>query len=205
MAPVILDYGLGNIKSLSWVLDRIGCIHSVSSDKATIEKSQKLIIPGVGSFGKAMKNLEDLGLKEFLQAYARNPSNKLLGICLGMQLLFEGSEEAPGVEGLSILKGFYQKLDAKTSHVPHMGWNNLETREKHIDFSYLENIKADSDFYFAHSYALLETKIKKHLKSLRGNQHFVSYIEYRNCTCTQFHPEKSHASGQMLLENWIGT
>ncbi len=205
MSVVILDYGLGNLRSLSWVLDRIGCIHSVSSDKAIIEKSQKLIIPGVGSFGKAIKNLDNLDLIDFLRAYAGNPCNNLLGICLGMQLLFEGSEEAPDVAGLSILKGCYEKLDNQTSHVPHMGWNNLERRERDSDFTYLTNIKIDSDFYFVHSYGLLNTKTKKHLKSLRGNQHFVSYIEHQNLTCTQFHPEKSHFSGHMLLKNWINS
>lgn len=202
MALVILDYGLGNLKSLSWALERLECVHIVSSDKTVIENSEKLIIPGVGSFGKAIENLDNLDLTEFLKTYASKPNNKVLGICLGMQLLFNGSEESPSVEGLSILEGFYEKLNDTTSHVPHMGWNNLESTGKDDSFRYLKNIDAASDFYFVHSYGLLNSKIKKHAKSLRGSQHFVSYIEHNNLTCTQFHPEKSHLAGHTLLKNW---
>ena len=205
MSVIVLDYGLGNLKSLSWALERIGCVHSISSDKEVIESSQKLIIPGVGSFGEARKNLDRLDLTDFLRSYAKKNSNKIFGICLGMQLLFEGSDESPGVLGLSVLKGFCKKLDAETSHVPHMGWNNLEPQKNGSDFSYLSEIKTDSDFYFVHSYALLDTTEKKHLKTLRGNQSFVSYVEHQNLTCAQFHPEKSHLSGLMLLKNWVNS
>mgnify|MGYP006105887593 CR=1 FL=1 len=205
MSVIILDYGLGNLRSLSWALERIGCVHSISSDKKVIESSQKLIIPGVGSFGEARKNLDSLDLTDFIRFYAKKSSNKIFGICLGMQLLFEGSEESPGVLGLSVLKGFYKKLDAETSHVPHMGWNNLEPLKTGSDFSYLSEIKKDADFYFVHSYGLLDTTLKNHLKSLRGNQNFVSYIEHQNLTCTQFHPEKSHRQGLTLLKNWVNS
>ena len=205
MSVVVLDYGLGNLRSLSWALERIGCVHTISSDKEVIESSHKLIIPGVGSFGEAIKNLDSLDLTDFIRFYAKKTSNKILGICLGMQLLFEGSEESPGVLGLSVLKGLYKKLDAETSHVPHMGWNNLEPFKKGSDFSYLSDIKKDEDFYFVHSYGLLDTTLKKHLKTLRGNQYFVSYIEHQNLTGAQFHPEKSHLPGLTLLKNWVNS
>ena len=205
MSVVILDYGLGNLRSLSWALERIGCVHSISSDKNVIESSQKLIIPGVGSFAEAVKNLDNLDLTDFIKFYAKKSSNKIFGICLGMQLLFEGSEESPGILGLSVLEGFCKKLDAETSHVPHMGWNNLEPLKKDSNFSYLSDIKTDADFYFIHSYGLLETTAKKYLKSLRGNQYFISYIEHQNFTCAQFHPEKSHLQGLTLIKNWVNS
>lgn len=203
MSVVILDYGLGNLKSLFWALERIGCHPTVSSDINIILKAEKLIIPGVGSFGEARKNLDQLRLPDFLKDYAADMSKKVLGICLGMQLLFDGSEESPGVPGLSLLEGTFKRFDDKLSHVPHMGWNNLEPVTEGVNLKYLSNVGARPDFYFVHSYGLFDAKFKNHARTLHGSKLFTSYIEHENITCAQFHPEKSHMAGLTLLKNWV--
>jgi len=199
---IVLDYGLGNLKSLSWGLDRIGCSYKITDDPEELSQAKQLIVPGVGSFGQAMSNLNSLGLKGLIFDLVSNKKIKILGICLGMQILFEGSDESAGVDGLSVLEGFFNRLDDKTSHVPHMGWNNLENR-KQMDSKYLLDVPTDADFYYVHSYGLLETSIVKHWMSIRGEQGFVAYLEHENITCAQFHPEKSHMSGLRLLKNWV--
>lgn len=205
MSVVILDYGLGNLKSLSWALERIGCKHSVTSDYNAISSSKKLIIPGVGSFGQAKKNLDNLDLTDVIRKYANDESNRILGICLGMQLLFEGSDESPGVEGLSLLQGTFRKLDDTHARVPHMGWNNFEVSEGDMNFKYLSDVNKINDYYFVHSYALSCETPYKSAKTLHGLQYFTSYVEHENVVCAQFHPEKSHLAGLTLLKNWIAS
>ena len=200
----LINYGMGNLGSVKRTFDILNIENKIIVNPEDVQSCEKLVLPGVGNFAKAMDILNKEGWTETIIQHV-NKNKPLLGICLGMQLLFEGSEESPGVLGLSVLKGFYKKLDAKTSHVPHMGWNNLEPRKAGSNFSYLSDIKADADFYFVHSYGLLDTTSKKHLKSLRGNQHFISYIEHQNFTCAQFHPEKSHLPGLTLLKNWVNS
>jgi len=202
MTVHILNYGLGNLKSLSWALERIGCEYIITNDPHELRHSDKLIIPGVGSFGQAMKNIESLGLSHTILDLAHNGNSRILGICLGMQILFDISAESPGIKGFSIIKGDFELLVSTTSPVPHIGWNNLEFKGD-SSFRYLNGIKPEDDFYFVHSYALLRSNLKNCLESSRGRQNFISYLETDNITCSQFHPEKSHTAGLLFLKNWI--
>ena len=202
MTVSVLDYGLGNLKSLSWALERIGCNFVITSDKDAILSSPKIIVPGVGAFGKAIGNMHSLDLFDVIKEVADKENTKLFGICLGMQIFFEASEESPETKGLSLLSGGFEKLDSKVSYVPHIGWNNLEFKNK-SNFKYLSNIDEDADFYFVHSYGLIDTNISNVVVTNRGSQRFVSYVEHNNITCAQFHPEKSHLNGLKLLKNWV--
>lgn len=202
MTVSMLDYGLGNIKSLSWALDRIGCDYVITSNKDELSSSSKIIIPGVGAFGQAIENIHSLGLFDVIKEVATNKKNKLFGICLGMQIFFEGSDESPETKGLSLLTGRFEKLDPSVSYVPHMGWNNLELENK-SNLKYLGNIEESADFYFVHSYGLINTNLINIATTDKGGQSFVSYLEHDNITCAQFHPEKSHLNGLKLLKNWV--
>jgi len=204
MTICIIDYGLGNVKSLSWALERIGSDFVITNDRKTIFSSDKIIVPGVGAFGQAIENMHSLRLFNVIKECAAREGVKLLGICLGMQIFFDGSEEAPRTEGLSLLNGRFEKLDATVSHVPHMGWNNLEFRAG-SNFKYLDNIEENADFYFVHSYGLSHTNSLNIATTDRGGRSFVSYVENDNITCAQFHPEKSHINGLRLLKNWVGS
>ena len=202
MTVSILDYGLGNLKSLSWALDRVGCKYVITSDKNELLSSSKIIVPGVGAFGKAIENIHSLGLFNVIKEIAANNDTRFFGICLGMQILFEGSDESPETEGLSLLTGRFEKLDASVSYVPHMGWNNLKSENK-SRLKYFDNIEENADFYFVHSYGLNNTSEINVAITERGGSSFVSYVEHDNITCAQFHPEKSHLNGLRLLKNWI--
>jgi len=202
MTISILDYGLGNLKSLSWALERIGCDYIITRDKDELLSSDKIIVPGVGSFGQAIENIHSLDLFKVIKKVATRKGTKLFGICLGMQIFFEGSDESPQTKGLSLLSGKFEKLEASVSHVPHMGWNNLELKNT-CNFKYLENIEESADFYFVHSYGLLDTNATNFAYTNRGGQSFISYLENENITCAQFHPEKSHLNGLKLLKNWV--
>ena len=202
MTVSILDYGLGNLKSLSWALDRIACNHVITRNKDEILSSTKIIVPGVGAFGQAVENIHSLGLFDVIKEIAANKEKRLFGICLGMQIFFEGSDESPKTKGLSLLTGRFEKLDASVSYVPHMGWNNLESGHK-SNLKYLGNLDEDADYYFVHSYGLMNTNQLNFATTDRGGKSFVSYVECENITCAQFHPEKSHLNGLKLLKNWV--
>lgn len=202
MTVYVLDYGLGNLKSLTWGLQRIGVKCEVTDDANMIRLAEALIIPGVGSFGQAISNIKNLGLFSLLQSLAREKSCRILGICLGMQILFEGSEESPEATGLGILPGRFEKLNSNKCRVPHIGWNDL-IEVNGVDFNYLVDVPKDSDFYFVHSYALLQTEVEAARQTKVGSEVFYSYLESGNITCAQFHPEKSHANGLRFLKNWV--
>jgi len=202
MTVHILDYGLGNLRSLSWAIERIGCDYIITNDPDQLNLAKKIIIPGVGSFGVAMANLKSLNLVNQLQDKANDSNISIFGICLGMQILFETSAESPGVNGLGILKGHFEPLEKISPYTTHMGWNNL-TCNKSEEFKYLDNIPSNADFYFVHSFGLMKNNIKNSMETHIDSQSFCSYIEYDNITCAQFHPEKSHTNGLLLLKNWI--
>jgi len=206
MTISILDYGLGNLKSLSWSLERIGCDYIITRDKDELLSSDKIIVPGVGSFGQAIENIHSLDLFKVIKKVATRKGTKLFGICLGMQIFFEGSDESPQTKGLSLLSGKFEKLEASVSHVPHMGWNNLELKNT-CNFKYLENIEESADFYFVHSYYM---NLREDILSYSvdyGGLH-TCYVQKANVFGAQFHPEKSHDHGLQLLSNfltWDGT
>lgn len=192
----IIDYGAGNLKNVAKAFDYLGIENIVTDDIPTIEKADKIVLPGVGAFGEGMANLTQKGLDKVLINAAKK-GTPLLGICLGMQMLFDESEESPGVCGLGILKGKIVKLpkcgDLK---IPHMGWNNLTCKGKL--FKGLEN----PFVYFVHSY-YLEADDKS---IVSATTHYGIDIEVAvesgNVYGAQFHPEKSSDVGLKMLQNF---
>ncbi len=200
---VIVDYGMGNLRSVEKALISLGAPVRISDDPGIIAKADKLILPGVGAFGDGMKNIRDYGIEDAIIGVAA-AGRPFLGICLGMQMLFEDGEENPGVRGLGIIKGSVRKFDPavlgpRGLKIPHMGWNQV-TRSK--TSSLFDGIEDGSNFYFVHSYypAPLEDVTVGVTDYGIG---FASVIQKNNVAATQFHPEKSQKNGLRLLLNFI--
>ncbi len=196
----IIDYGAGNLHSVKNALDFLGAENCVTKERQTILSADKVILPGVGSFGDAMDNLRRNGLEDTVKKAAES-GKPFLGICLGLHLLFEGSEETPNVKGLGIFKGNVVKIPKKDKlKIPHMGWNSLELpKESKI----LKNIGDEPFVYFVHSYYIKpedEGLISAYTEY--GSKLGVA-IEKDNIFATQFHPEKSGKIGMQILKNFI--
>lgn len=192
----IIDYGAGNLRNVAKAFDYLGIENIVTDDVPTIEKADKIVLPGVGAFGEGMANLTKKGLDKVIVNAAKK-GTPLLGICLGMQMLFDESEESPGVKGLGILKGRIVKLpkcgDLK---IPHMGWNDITCRGK-----LFENLEKPF-VYFVHSYYLeAEDKSIVSATTHYGIDIEVA-VESANVYATQFHPEKSSDVGLKMLSNF---
>lgn len=200
---VIVDYKMGNIRSLVKKLELFKIASIVSSDINIIEKAEKIILPGVGNFGEAMKNLNSLNLVETIKEKVIVKKTPILGICLGMQLLTEFSEEGY-VEGLGFIhaktKKFNPSFNGELLRVPHVGWNNISLNKENILF---DDIDIDASFYFTHSYFVDCEDINDVLTlSVYGNV-FHSGIYKDNVYGLQFHPEKSHFNGLKMLNNFV--
>lgn len=195
----IIDYGAGNIRSIEKALQFIGEEVLLTGDPEKIRTAEKLVLPGVGSFGEAMENLNRRGLTEVIrEAAARHIP--LMGICLGLQLLFERSEESPGVEGLGILQGEVLRIpDTPGLKIPHMGWNSLHLQNGGRLF---RGVSEDAYVYFVHSYYLkaAEEEIVKAVTEYGVSIHAA--VEKDNVFATQFHPEKSSDVGLTMLRNF---
>ncbi len=196
----IIDYDAGNIKSVEKAFQALGQDVVVTRDKETILSAEGVILPGVGAFGDAMKKLEDYDLVETIHKVvdARTP---FLGICLGLQLMFEESEETPGVKGLGLLKGKIIRIpDGEGLKIPHIGWNNLSYPSEGRLY---KDIPEDSFVYFVHSYYLQaeEPEIVKATTEYGVTIH--ASVEKDNVFACQFHPEKSSAVGMKILENFV--
>ena len=197
----IVDYEASNIKSLYNSFKYLGEIPLVTSDIKDINNSDKIILPGVGSYMSGMNRLRKLKIDQLIKKKYIENKSLILGICLGMQLLFESSEEKEFTSGIGLLKGDVLKFNYKIK-TPHMGFNNV----KYPSESYLfKNIPQDSDFYFANSYRveLKQKYIKQASITHYDGEDFISAIEYKNLFGTQFHPEKSHEYGLNVLKNFI--
>ncbi len=197
----IIDYGMGNIHSVRKALETKGAKVVVTNSPAQIKKSDKLVLPGVGAFGDAMRELDNLNLSEAINEHIKN--NKFfLGICLGMHLLFESSEESPGARGLGILKGKVEKFRSDSGiKIPHMGWNQIKIRK--ADCPLFVNLSDGGNAYFCHSYYPKADDSRITAASTEYGADFVSIIWKENIYATQFHPEKSQAVGLKLLENFV--
>ena len=194
---LLIDYGMGNLRSVSKALEKVGFSVKVSSDPEEVKKAEVLVLPGVGAFRDAMENLEKLGLlKEILRHIEKG--KPYMGICLGFQLLFERSYEFGETEGFGVLEGEVVLLPPKVK-VPHIGWNQL-WKQKPSDL--LNGIKEGEYFYFVHSYHVVPKKRDIVLTTTDYGIDFVSSIEYENIFAVQFHPEKSQKAGLRLLENF---
>lgn len=196
----IIDYDAGNIKSVEKAVNALGYEAVVTRDRSSILNAEHVILPGVGAFGDAMKKLHSYGLVEVIREVVANRT-PFLGICLGLQLMFESSEEAPGVEGLSLLKGRIVRLpDTEDLKIPHIGWNSLKYPNSGRLFA---GIPEDSYVYFVHSYYLQvgEPEIVKATTEYGALVH--ASVEKENVFACQFHPEKSSEVGMKILENFL--
>lgn len=192
MKITVVDYGVGNLHSISKGLERAGARVQVSSSPQDIARSDCIVFPGVGAFGAAMEALrpEAAALRSAIAGGVPT-----LGICLGMQVLFERSEESPG-DGLSVLKGSALRL--KAPRVPHMGWNNVSSSDDDL----FEGIDADAQFYFANSYVCSPTEKVTISETVYGER-FPAAVRKGATFGAQFHPEKSGEAGLRLLANFI--
>lgn len=195
----IIDYDAGNIKSVEKAFLHLGEEVLVSRNPEILLKADKVVLPGVGSFGQAMENLNRYGLVQVIQEIVGS-GTPFLGICLGLQLLFEKSEESPGVKGLGILKGEILKIPSSPGlKIPHMGWNSLKLQNNGRLF---QGIPEDTYVYFVHSYYLKaeEEEIVKAVTDYSTCIH--ASVEKNNVFACQFHPEKSSNYGLKILENF---
>lgn len=195
----IIDYDAGNIRSVEKALIALGEQPVVTRDKNTILAADKLILPGVGAFGDAMERLHQYGLVDVIREAVKN-GTPLLGICLGLQLLFEHSDESDGVKGLGILKGQILKIpDSPGLKIPHMGWNSLHIQNSGRLF---KGIPENTYVYFVHSY-YLQAEEKEIVKATTQYSTCIhASVEKENVFACQFHPEKSSRWGLKILENF---
>ncbi|MFT4004619.1 MAG: imidazole glycerol phosphate synthase subunit HisH [Lacrimispora sp.] len=196
----IIDYDAGNLKSVEKALTALGEKPVVSRDEKTILSADKVILPGVGSFGDAMGKLHQYGLVDVIRKVA-DKETPFLGICVGLQLFFEGSEESKGVEGLSLLPGKIVRFpDTPGLKVPHVGWNCLDIKPGARLF---KGIDQGAYVYFVHSY-YLKTDVESDVAaSSEYGVKFAASVERGNLFACQFHPEKSSDTGLKILKNFI--
>ena len=195
----IIDYGAGNLQSVKKALDFIGAESVITDNPETINACDKILLPGVGSFGDAMDSMIQKGLVETVKQNAVS-GKPFLGICLGLQLLFEESEESPGVNGLGIFKGKIKKFSPDMRlKIPHIGWNSLEIRQKDTLF---KGIPENSYVYFVHSYYLHAEDENEIATVTNYGIDFHSAVGKENIFATQFHPEKSGDVGLQILKNF---
>lgn len=187
----IIDYGAGNTKSLQFALERLGVKSILTSDPEQIKSAEKVIFPGQGAAGSAMKKLQHYGLDKVI----RNLTQPVLGICLGMQLLCEHSEEG-NIQGLGIVQGTVRRFSDKVK-VPQMGWNSIHK----LKGSLFEGISEASYMYLVHSYYVPE--IKETVSTADYNGTYSVALQKDNFYGVQFHPEKSSLKGQLLLNNFL--
>lgn len=199
---VIIDYGMGNLRSISKALDKLEIEFKISNKIEDIEAATHIILPGVGFYPEAMKNLINLNFVDSLKKEVLINKKPILGLCLGMQLLFKSSEEGGFTEGLGFINGFVKKFDFnnKKLKIPHIGWNNVFGGE-FSKIEILKDIQEDSNFYFVHSYhPILNEKIFFALTDYGYG--FVSVVQKNNVFGTQFHPEKSQKKGISIIKNF---
>ena len=195
----IIDYDAGNLKSVEKALTFLKQDCLITRDFREIAKADKVILPGVGAFGNAMEQLKKYELDKVIREVAEE-KKPFLGICLGLQLLFEGSEESEGVEGLRLLEGHIVKIpDSAGLKIPHIGWNSLNLQN---DGRLFKNMKAEPYVYFVHSYYLKAKDEKIVTATTEYGTHIHASVEKDNIFACQFHPEKSGAIGLQILSNF---
>lgn len=196
----VIDYDAGNIRSVEKALLALRQDVCITGDAEKIMSADRVILPGVGAFGDAMENIYRTGLDQVIRRVV-DEGKPFLGICLGLQLLFERSEEAPGVEGLGILKGEILRIpEAEGLKIPHMGWNSLHLEN---DGRLFRGIEEQSYVYFVHSYYLKAADEKIVKASTEYCTHIHASVEQGNVFACQFHPEKSSSTGLLMLKNFV--
>jgi len=202
----IIDYNCGNIFSLIRILEKLNIKYNVSNDPKIISNSDKLILPGVGSFSVGIDNLKKKNIDESIKKFVEK-GNWILGICLGMQLLVSNSEEFGDNDGLDLIKGEVKKLKStnkKRYKIPHVGWNSINFKQNTYSDNFLKNVKNYSNFYFTHSFAV-KTKLKDNTlaETIYSENSFSSIISKENILGVQFHPEKSGIVGEKMIRNFL--
>ncbi len=195
---IVVDYGMGNLRSVSKALENVGAAAEVTNDPAKVRAAERLVLPGVGAFGKAVSNLEEGGLKGAVLEFL-GTGRPFLGICLGLQLLFESSEEDRGVEGLGFFEGMCRRF-GEDLRVPHMGWNTLEWAEGN---GLRAGLPEEPYMYFVHSYYVEPAEEGIIAARTQYGVRFTSAVRRGPVTGVQFHPEKSQDVGLKFLSNWI--
>ena len=199
---VIVDYGLGNLRSVAGALKKLGFEYCVSSIPEDIEKADKLILPGVGAYGDGMKNLRKMRLIDVLNRVVIEEKKSILGICLGSQLMTNEGFEYGHHQGLKWIDATVVRMDPKDKslRVPHVGWNNLKQAKEDVLF---EGIPKETLFYYVHSYYIKPNKAEIVIGECEYGDRFAAAIHQDNIYATQFHPEKSQLHGLDLLKNFL--
>ena len=194
----IVDYGMGNLRSVEKALERLGFESRLLKHPEEIADADRLVLPGVGAFGDAMRGLREQGLVAPIRRYARS-GKPVLGICLGMQAFFDHSEEAPGIQGLGLIPGCVRRFRTGSLKVPHMGWNTLEVRR---DSRLLRGLADKPAVYFVHSFYVVPEDDTVTAARTEYGECFTAAVETANVFGTQFHPEKSQECGLQILANF---
>ena len=197
---VLIDYGVGNLYSVAKAAAYVGGDVKISSAAEDIRNAEKIILPGVGAFGDCMKNLEATGLIPTIKQEI-SAGKPILGICVGMQILFAGSEESPLVDGLKIFGGLVKRIRAGDLKIPHMGWNSI----KFGDSKLFAGLNGTPYFYFVHSYHAVPEDKNLIAATTAYGEEVTAAIEFENIFATQFHPEKSGDVGLHVLKNFVMT
>ena len=196
----IIDYGAGNLASVNNAFEHLGYEAIVFKEPEKILEFERVILPGVGSFHAAMENLTDIGWTDAIKKYA-DTNKPILGICLGMQLLFEQGDEHGLTDGLGLIDGSVVRLEPmKPNKIPHVGWNNLTHVKQHPLF---EGIKPQVDFYFVHSYHCVANNADNILATCDFGDNFIASVAHNSIVGMQFHPEKSHKFGMKIIKQFL--
>jgi glutamine amidotransferase len=199
----IIDFGIGNLKSVQNAFIYLGCDVQVTANLEQVRNAKTLVLPGVGSFRAAMNRLNESGLATAIKDAVGNQDVKLLGICLGLQLIGQTSTEDGATDGLKLVNGHtdvFKIVSGSEIKIPHVGFNTVNfPKESHL-YRGLEN---PSDFYFTHGYRMEKCDPPARIGWAQHGEQFVASIEFENIYATQFHPEKSQSNGLMVLKNFV--
>ncbi len=199
----IVDYGVGNLYSVEKAFAKFSDDVKLTTNPDDVDAADKVVLPGVGAFGDCMKNFESSGLMPAVLKAVKD-GKPLLGICVGEQIMFEGSEESPGVKGLGIFKGMVRKINAPGLKIPHMGWNSLENMHtQQIDIDIFKNLKTEPYVYFVHSYQAKPQDESIILATSDYGETITAAVGKGNVMATQFHPEKSGEIGLTIIKNFV--
>lgn len=197
----IIDYGMGNVQSVANALEFLGYSSVITDDHSVLKGCDAYILPGVGAFAEAMNNLQERHLISLLDTEVIQKGKPILGICLGMQLFLQSSEEMGLHKGLGWIEGKVVAMIPESHvRVPHVGWNDIIAKE---DASLFTGVSKDAHFYFDHSYHVVCNEQYVSAKCLYGSYELTAALHYNNLFATQFHPEKSQTKGLKLLRNFL--